>query len=113
DRYVPRGELVDRNNRPINITEGQSGSYIRSYLHPSLGPIIGYTHPVYGQAGLEARLDGYLRGLQGNPTSLILWNQVIYGTPPPGLDVRLSLDLTLQNRADQLLGLRRGAIILM
>lgn len=113
DRFVPRGELVDRNNRPINITEGQSGSYIRSYLHPSLGPIIGYTHPVYGQAGLEARLDGYLRGLQGNPTSLILWNQVIYGTPPPGLDVRLSLDLNLQNRADQLLGLRRGAIILM
>lgn len=113
DRYVPRGELVDRSNQPISITEGQSGSYTRTYLYPSLGPVTGYTHPVYGQAGLEARLDGYLRGLQGNPASLILWNQVIYGTPPSGLDVRLSIDIELQNKTNQLLGARRGAIILM
>src|SRR5690606_29267905 len=71
------------------------------------------THPVYGQAGLEAILDNYLRGLQGNPTSLILWEQLLYGTPPAGLDVRLSLDLSLQTKADQLLGIHRGAIILM
>jgi cell division protein FtsW (lipid II flippase) len=113
DRYVPRGEVVDKNNTPINITEGQSGSYIRTYLYPQLGPIIGYTHPVYGQGGLEASLDNYLRGLQGNPTSLILWNQLLYGTPPPGLDVRLSIDLTLQATADQLLGSHRGAILLL
>jgi len=113
DRYVLRGEIVDKNNQPINITTGRSGSYIREYLYPDLAPIIGYTHPVYGQAGIEAILDRYLRGIQGNPTSLILWNQLIYGTPPPGLDVRLSLDLTLQKTADNLLGARRGAIILM
>lgn len=113
DRYVPRGELVDRNNQPINITEGQSGSYIRTYLYPDLASITGYTHPVYGQAGTEAVLDSYLRGLQGNPTSLILKDQLIYGTPPSGLDVRLSLDITLQSKADQLLGGHTGAIILM
>lgn len=113
DRYVPRGELVDKNNLPINITEGRSGTYTRVYLYPELGPITGYTHPVYGQAGLEASLDDYLRGLQGNPASLILWNQLIYGTPPSGLDVRLSLDLTLQTVADELLGGHRGAIVLL
>jgi hypothetical protein len=58
-------------------------------------------------------LDDYLRGLQGNPSSLILWNQLIYGTPPTGLDVRLSIDLTLQSTADKLLGDHRGAVILM
>lgn len=113
DRYVPRGEIVDNNNQPIHITTGTSGSYIRDYLYPNLAPVTGYTHPVFGQAGLEASLDDYLRGLQGNPTSLILWNQLIYGTPPSGLDVRLSLDLSLQKTADDLLGTQQGAIILM
>ena len=89
DRYVPRGKLLDRNNQRINITEGESGTYQRSYLYPDLGPVTGYTHPVYGQAGLEATLDNYLRGLQGNPSSLIWWDHLLYGTPPPGLDVRL------------------------
>ena len=113
DRYVPRGKLLDRNNQPINITEGESGTYQRNYLYPDLAPITGYTHPVYGQAGLEATLDDYLRGLQGNPASLIWWDHLLYGTPPPGLDVRLSLSLALQSKADQLLGGHAGAIILM
>jgi cell division protein FtsW (lipid II flippase) len=113
DRFVPRGKLVDKNNLPINVTEGKSGTYTRVYLYPELGPITGYTHPVYGQAGLEASLDAYLRGLQGNPASMILWHQLIYGTPPSGLDVRLSLDLSLQTTANQLLGGHRGAILLI
>ncbi|MFN8435336.1 MAG: FtsW/RodA/SpoVE family cell cycle protein [Anaerolineales bacterium] len=113
DRYVPRGKILDNNNQPINISTGESGSFIRAYLYPDLAPVTGYTHPIYGQAGLEAHLDDYLRGLQGNPTSLILWNQLLYGTPPPGLDVRLSLDLNLQSIADTALGNHRGAIILM
>ncbi len=113
DRYVPRGKLLDRNNQPINITEGESGTYQRKYLYPDLAPIIGYTHPVYGQAGLEATLDDYLRGLQGNPSSLMWWDHLLYGTPPPGLDVRLSLSLALQSKADQLLGDHAGSIILM
>ena len=113
DRYVPRGNILDRNNEPIDITEGQSGTYHRVYLYPDLSPITGYTHPTYGQAGLEASLDNYLRGLQGNPESLIWWDHLLYGTPPPGLDVRLSLDLELQKQADQLLGNNKGAAILM
>ncbi len=113
DRYVPRGAILDRNNQPINVTQGEIGDYNRIYLYPDLGPIIGYTHPVYGQAGLEVSLDPYLRGLQGNPASLIWWNHLIYGWPPPGLDVRLSLDLDLQKQADISLGDHSGAIVLL
>lgn len=113
DRYVLRGELLDRNNQPINVTEGESGGYERIYLYPDLAPITGYTHPIYGQAGLEATLDDYLRGLKGNPSSRIWWDHLLYGTPPPGLDVRLSLSLPLQSKADQLLGGHDGAVILM
>ncbi|MGB8213488.1 MAG: FtsW/RodA/SpoVE family cell cycle protein [Anaerolineales bacterium] len=113
DRYVKRGSLLDRNDLPINITQGQAGSYTRAYLYPDLGSITGYTDPSYGQSGLEATLDPYLRGLEGNPASSIWWNHLLYGQPPPGLDVRLSIDLTLQRRADALLGNRTGAIVLL
>jgi cell division protein FtsW (lipid II flippase) len=113
DRYVMRGKLLDRNNQPIDVTQGSSGSYKRVYLYPQISPLTGYTHPVYGQAGLEGSLDDYLRGLQANPTLIIWWDQLLNGTPPPGLDVRLSLDLTLQKQADTLLGNLKGAVILM
>lgn len=113
DRYVLRGELVDRNNQPIDITEGLSGSYKRVYLYPQIAPITGYTHPVFGQAGLEDSLDDYLRGIQANPNIVIWWDQLLYGTPPPGLDVRLSLDIMLQKQSDSLLGEHKGAVVLM
>jgi len=113
DRYVRRGKLVDRSNWPIDITEGLTGNLERIYLYPELAPVVGYTHPIFGQAGLEASLDDYLRGLQGNPASLVWWNRLLYGTPPPGLDVRLSIDLDLQRTADSLLGEHIGALVLM
>lgn len=113
DRYVRRGSLLDRNDAGITVTRGQTGSFRRVYLYSPLAPMVGYTHSTYGQAGLEASLDPYLRGLQGNPASLIWWHHLLYGQPPPGLDVRLSLDLKLQKRADELLGNHRGAVVLV
>ncbi len=113
DRYVQRGSILDRNNQPIDTSVGGSGNFQRTYLYPELGPITGYTHPVYGQAGLEASLDDYLRGLQGNPTSLIWWDQLLNGMPPPGLAVRLSIDLGLQGQADKALGTLPGAVVLL
>ena len=113
DRYVKRGSLLDRHETPINLTEGTSGNYLRTYLYPDLAPVTGYTNPTYGQSGLEASLDLYLRGLQGNPASSIWWDHLVYGQPPPGLNVRLSLDLEFQRRADELLGEHMGAIVLI
>ena len=113
DRYVQRGALLDRENNPINLTEGEIGELTRVYLYSELAPVVGYTHPIYGQAGLEASLDDYLRGLQGNPASLLWWDRLLYGTPPPGLDIRLSIDLNLQSEADRLLGDHKGAIVLL
>jgi cell division protein FtsW (lipid II flippase) len=113
DRYVPRGALLDRHNLPLSATEGTTGDLVRRYLYPELAPTLGYTDPRYGQAGLEASLDPYLRGLRGNPDELIWWDHVLYGQPPPGVDVRLSLDLDLQRTADRLLGRRAGAIVLL
>jgi cell division protein FtsW (lipid II flippase) len=113
DRYVKRGSILDRTETPINVTEGISGEFVRTYLYPALGAVTGYTNLIYGQSGLEASLDSYLRGLQGNPSSSIWWDHLVYGQPPPGLNVRLSIDLGIQHQADALLGVHTGAIILI
>lgn len=113
DRFVARGNLLDRRNTPIAATFGSSGGYSRRLLYPALSPIIGYTHPIYGQSGLENELDSYLRGLAGYPVSQIWWEHLLYGQPPAGLNVRLSLDLSLQSLADSLLGESRGALVLL
>lgn len=113
DRFVRRGAIFDRHNSPLNTTEGSPGDFERNYLYPPLAATLGYSHPAYGQAGLEASLDAYLRGLIGNPALLIWWDHLLYGQPPPGLDVRLSLDLDLQRAADELIGENAGAAVLI
>jgi cell division protein FtsW (lipid II flippase) len=113
DRYVKRGSILDSHERPLAESSGQPGTIIRDYPYPALGPLVGYTDPIYGQAGLEAALDPYLRGLQGYPTLTTWWEHLLYGQPPPGLDVRLSLDLDLQTMADHLLEGHRGALVLI
>ncbi len=113
DRYVPRGKLLDRTNATINGTEGTTGSYSRVYEYPDLAPVTGYNHPIYGQSGLEASLDEYLRGLRGNPATTIWWNHLLYGMSPHGLDVRLSLDLGIQTRADEMMKEHHGAVVLL
>jgi hypothetical protein len=113
DRYVRRGSILARDNTELAVSEGVPGEYARQILYPPLGTVLGYTHPSYGQSGLEASLDPYLRGLQGNPAPTIWWNHLLYGQPPPGLDVRLSLDLTLQRAADELLAGETGGAVLL
>lgn len=113
DRFVPRGMLLDRTNQKITSTAGETGSYERVYDYPDLAPVTGYNSPIYGQSGLEASLDEYLRGLKGNPTSTIWWDHLLYGMSPHGLDVRLSLDLYLQYRADELMLGHSGAVIVL
>lgn len=113
DRFVRRGSLLDRHDSPITQTEGEPGVYERRVLYPDLSSVVGYTDPTYGQAGLEAGLDARLRGLEGNPQTQVLIDRLLYGQTPPGLDVRLSLDLKLQTRADTLLKGHVGALALI
>lgn len=112
-QIVKRGDILDRNNQTIVTSAGMPGNYSRENLYPPLSHVVGYTHLVYGQAGLESSLDPYLRGLQGSPASLVWSSQFLYGQPPPGLDVRLSIDLKLQAIADTLLEDYTGALVVV
>lgn len=113
DRYAMRGSLLDRHNDALAVTVGESGDLTRRVLYPDLGTTIGYNSALYGQSGLEASLDDYLRGLDGTPSSTVWASQLLYGQPPKGLDVRLSLDANIQVTADKLLKGKKGALILL
>jgi len=113
DRYVTRGALYDRENNIIVGTTGKIGDLKREYKYPELGSLVGYSDPAYGQSGLEATLDPYLRGLKGHSELQVWWHHLLYGQPPPGLDIRLSLDMELQQIGSQLLSEAKGALVLM
>lgn len=113
DRFVLRGSILDRRNEPLSTTLGAPGGYTRTSFYPDLGLVTGYTHPIYGQSALEASLDLILRGLEGYPELSVWENHLLYGQPPPGLDIRLTLDLSLQRVADDLLRGRQGSLVLI
>jgi len=113
DMYVLRGRILDRNNVVLAQSTGTVGNYVRTIEVPSLSATVGYSNPDYGQTGIEFSMDGYLRGIEGNSPSTVWWDRTLYGQYPPGLDIRLSIDSTLQSKANELLEGRKGAIVLM
>lgn len=112
DRYSPRGNLETQAGEELAITTGTSGSYEREVLYQPLSNIIGYTNGMYGQSGLESSVYLFLRGY-GKAYQTYWWHEMLYNQPPPGSDVRLNINLSLQKTADELLGDQKGAIVLL
>ncbi|MEA5079945.1 MAG: FtsW/RodA/SpoVE family cell cycle protein, partial [Anaerolineaceae bacterium] len=113
DVYVMRGDILDRNNTVIARSSGTAGDYQRELLYPALSATVGYSNSNYGQTGIEASMDGYLRGVAGNDTSSIWLARELYGQYPQGLNIRLSIDLALQEKADALLQGKTGGLVVM
>jgi cell division protein FtsW (lipid II flippase) len=113
DRFVPRGDILDRQDQLIVRSTRLNGIYTRTHYYPELSLVSGYTHPAWGQSGIEASLNDYLRGLAGYPQTVVWSDHLLYGQPPPGLDVRLTIDLGLQQVADDLLRDRQSAAVLL
>ena len=97
DKYIPRGELLDRNGQLIDGTAGITGDLYRTYLYPPLSATTGYSSLNYGQSGLERLLDPYLRGIKSNSPQTLWWSNVLFSHPPPGANVRLTLDFLFKN----------------
>jgi len=113
DMYVLRGRILDRNNQVISESVGEVGTYARVIQLPSLSAMAGYSNPNYGQTGVEYSMDDYLRGVKGN-SSLSVWaDRLLYGQYPPGLDIRMSIDASLQEKADTLLRGYKGSLVLV
>ncbi|QRN83573.1 FtsW/RodA/SpoVE family cell cycle protein [Chloroflexota bacterium] len=113
DRFVPLGNIVDRNGQVIITSIGEIGDISRTATYPALSSVVGYTSSIYGQTGIEASMYSYLRGLTSERSLKDALMEWVNNQPPEGLNVRLTLDLSLQRVADDLLGDEHGAVILM
>jgi peptidoglycan glycosyltransferase len=111
---MQRGKIFDREGRVLADTiEREDGTYERTWPELSTAPLIGYYSPeMYGSTNIEAAYDEYLSGRDGgNPAEE--WLNGILHKQRPGYDVRLTIDLGLQNLAAELMADRPGAVVLM
>jgi cell division protein FtsW (lipid II flippase) len=113
DRYVYRGNILDANNTPLTANVGPAGELTRVLRYPELSAVIGYSNPNFGQAGIEYKLDGVLRGITYNTPINVTTTRLLYGQDPAGFDLRTSLDLPLQQSASALLDDYIGAIVVL
>lgn len=111
--YVRRGEIMDRNGKTLAVSVLADEVYRRQYPASVADHLVGYDSLVIGKTGLERSLDPWLSGEQGYTEDVILGQRILTGFPPPGLDVRLSLDLELQRAAETLLAEQQGAAMIL
>jgi peptidoglycan glycosyltransferase len=72
---------------------------------------VGFDSIPYGQSGVEASMDVFLRGEAGYDAFKIWWNDLLTNRPPPGLDIRLTIDSRLQKLAVESIGSRPGVVV--
>ncbi len=111
--YNLRGRIVDRSGEILAMSTGDQGAYERVYPVPWASTVTGFNSLAYGQIGVERTMDKVLRGEEGYPLSISWWNRLLNGYPPPGLNVRLTIDGSLQRNAWEALQGETGAIVIL
>jgi cell division protein FtsW (lipid II flippase) len=111
--FVRRGSIFDRNGLVLAQSIGSPGSYERVYPLLDDAPAVGFDSYTFGQSGVEESMDATLRGLEWSDMLFVDWTRVTQGHPPPGQDIRLTLDSTLQSMAMQQLEDRVGSAVIL
>jgi len=110
---IARGEIFDRQGTMIAGTQQDGDRYLRYYPDLATATVAGYYSPlIYGTGGLEATWNDELTGRAGNDPVERTLNSLLR-RPQTGADLHLTLDAGLQNTANDLLGGRTGAVVVM
>jgi peptidoglycan glycosyltransferase len=108
-----RGSILDRNGNLIAGVNVIDGVGYRTYPDPSIAYVTGYYSPLqYGLTGLEASFDAELRGEQGGSALDDALNQLLH-RETEGNNLVLTIDAGLQSYAQDLLGPRTGAVVVL
>lgn len=106
-----RGSIVSADGKILAESVKSGRYYKRLYPMGTLtGPITGFYSIKYGRTGLEASYQDWLVAKDQYSTPRDLLNDLL-GKRPPGDDLSLSLDTSLQKIAIRALGDNRGAVV--
>jgi peptidoglycan glycosyltransferase len=116
---IVRGSIVDRFEEPLVTSAATTnGRAIRTYAAPSMNSVLGYYSLRYGVGGIESAYDTLLRGdittdTEAEPDfgQYILRNWL--HQPVRGGDVRLTLDLGIQQIVVDTIQDYTGAVVVM
>jgi penicillin-binding protein A len=114
DAQIARGRIYSRDGAVIADTVRRGdGTFGRTFPNPHLAYVAGYHSPIlFGSSNLESRYNSVLVGDEGgNPFNE--WLDGVLHRTTHGYDLVLSIDSEIQLLADNLLGDRRGAVVLM
>ncbi len=111
DNSVKRGNIKDSNNQIIaESVDIGDGTYSRRYPRARMAAhITGYSS--LGKTGVEAAENFELQNVHNEVWQRI--NSVITGTEVQGNDVVLTVDMDIQSVAGELLGDKKGAVVVM
>ncbi|MCF7985417.1 MAG: penicillin-binding protein 2, partial [Thiohalocapsa sp.] len=119
--WIERGRLFDHTGELLaesrDFARGGETAVRRHYPYgPVFAHAVGYAHPRYGTAGMEAAANVSLNG--GRPDSLAEWGElgrrlITRDKRPRGRDLTLTLDAALQQAAYRALGERAGAVVML
>lgn len=110
---VHRGRLLAAGGIPLAETMvGEDGLTKRRYPYPHLSSVTGFYSIRYGAGGTEAIFDPVLRGVAGQPEQDLWLNELLH-RPLQGDDVTLTVNLPAQLVADEMLGEREGAVVVL
>jgi len=112
ERRLIRGQILDRRGRVLADTKLVGEYAQRRYPYPPLAPVLGYYSLRHGVGGIEAAANDDLRGLTELDPHTAFTN-ALYHRPRVGHDVTLTVDLEVQRVADEALGDRAGAVVVI
>jgi len=113
EAQVRRGTIYDTDGIALARTEFSGNKGVRVYPQGAdTAHLVGYVSEKYGRAGLESTYDRHLLGMEGADGIRNYINKFL-DREQVGGDVILTVDAHLQRMAVNLLGSRRGAVVLL
>ena len=110
---IQRGQILDRNGVPLAISLPDNGFLTRSYPNLEAAGVVGYYSLRFGVGGIEAAYDDVLRGEAFiDSEGQRIANRLLH-RPQIGGDVRLTIDLAIQQVAEEALTEQRGALVVV
>lgn len=114
EALILRGGIFDTKGIALAETRSINGENRRIYpLGNCAANLMGYRSAQYGRAGLESTYDTVLLGMEGPDKYRNTYYRLLGQNRQQGGDVVLTIDSSLQKLAEELLGTRRGAVVIM